>query len=37
MRTVILEPTLGNVAVLGMLVLVHTLLSWSLTVEIEAR
>ena len=36
-RTVALEPTLGNVAVLGLLVLVRTFLSWSLTVEIEGR
>jgi len=36
-RTVALEPTLGNVAVLGLLVLVRTFLSWSLTVEIERR
>jgi uncharacterized membrane protein len=36
-RTVALEPTLYNVAVLGLLVLVRTFLSWSLTVEIEGR
>jgi len=36
-RTVALEPTLSNVAVLGLLVLVRTFLSWSLTVEIEGR
>ena len=36
-RTVALDPTLGNVAVLGLLVLVRTFLSWSLTVEIEGR
>ena len=36
-RTVALEPTLLNVAVLGLLVLVRTFLSWSLTVEIEGR
>ena len=36
-RTVALEPTLDNVTVLGMLVLVRTFLSWSLTVEIESR
>lgn len=36
-RTVALEPTLVNVAVLGLLVLVRTFLSWSLTVEIEGR
>jgi uncharacterized membrane protein len=36
-RTVALEPTLANVAVLGLLVLVRTLLSWSLAVEIEGH
>ncbi|HRP27834.1 MAG TPA: DUF1622 domain-containing protein [Burkholderiaceae bacterium] len=36
-RTVALEPTLANVAVLGLLVLVRTFLSWTLTVEIEGR
>ena len=36
-RTVALEPTLTNVAVLGLLVLIRTFLSWSLTVEIEGR
>ena len=36
-RTVALDPTLGSVAVLGLLVLVRTFLSWSLTVEIEGR
>jgi uncharacterized membrane protein len=36
-RTVALEPTLNNVAVLGILVLIRTFLSWSLTVEIEGR
>jgi uncharacterized membrane protein len=36
-RTVALEPTLNNVAVLGLLVLIRTFLSWSLSVEIEAR
>ena len=36
-RTVALEATLHNVAVLGLLVLVRTALSWSLTVEIEGR
>jgi uncharacterized membrane protein len=36
-RTVALDPTLNNVAVLGLLVLVRTFLSWSLTVEIESR
>jgi uncharacterized membrane protein len=36
-RTVALEPNLTNVAVLGLLVLIRTFLSWSLAVEIEAR
>jgi uncharacterized membrane protein len=36
-RTVALEPTLNNVAVLGLLVLVRTVLSWSLAVEMEGR
>lgn len=36
-RTVALEPTLNNVAVLGLLVVIRTFLSWSLTVEIEGR
>jgi uncharacterized membrane protein len=36
-RTVALEPTLNNVAVLGLLVLIRTFLSWSLAVEIERR
>lgn len=36
-RTVALETTLNSVAVLGLLVLVRTFLSWSLVVEIEGR
>jgi len=36
-RTVALEPTLNNVTVLGLLVLVRTFLAWSLAVEIEGR
>ena len=36
-RTVALEPTLNNVVVLGLLVLIRTFLGWSLTVEIEGR
>jgi uncharacterized membrane protein len=36
-RTVVLEPTLGNVLVLGLLVLIRTFLSWSLILEIEER
>jgi uncharacterized membrane protein len=34
-RTVALEPTLNNVAILGLLVVVRTFLSWSMSVEIE--
>jgi uncharacterized membrane protein len=36
-RTVATEPTLNNVSVLGLLVIIRTFLSWSLTVEIEGR
>jgi uncharacterized membrane protein len=36
-RTVILQPTLESVVVLGLLVLVRTFLSWSTVVEIEGR
>jgi uncharacterized membrane protein len=36
-RTVALEPTLNNVAILGLLVVVRTFLSWSMSVEIEGR
>lgn len=36
-RTVALEPTLNNVGVLGLLVMIRTFLSWSLVVEIEGR
>jgi uncharacterized membrane protein len=36
-RTVVLNPTLSSVAVLGFLVLIRTFLSWSLVVEIEGR
>jgi len=36
-RTVALEPTLQSVAVLGLLVIIRTFLSWSLVVEIEHR
>jgi len=34
-RTVALDPSLSNVAVLGLLVVVRTFLSWSLAVELE--
>jgi uncharacterized membrane protein len=36
-RTVALEPSLENVLVLGLLVLIRTFLGWSLVVEIEER
>ena len=36
-RTVALEPTLNNVVILGILVLIRTFLGWSLVVEIEER
>lgn len=36
-RTVTLEPTLENVAALGLLVVVRTFLAWSLMVELRGR
>lgn len=36
-RTVTLEPTLENVAALGLLVIVRTFLAWSLIVELNGR
>ena len=36
-RTVALQPTMQNVMILGLLVVVRTFLSWSLVVEIEGR
>ncbi len=36
-RTVALNPTLQSVAVLGLLVLIRTFLSWALVVEIEGN
>ncbi|MFC2046118.1 DUF1622 domain-containing protein [Chloroflexota bacterium] len=36
-HTVALEATLQSVAVLGLLVLIRTFLSWALVVEIEGR
>lgn len=36
-RTVALQPTLNNVIILGLLVLIRTILSWGLVVEIEER
>jgi uncharacterized membrane protein len=34
-RTVAVEPSLGNVGVLGLIVLIRTFLSFSLEVEID--
>jgi uncharacterized membrane protein len=34
-RTVVLEPSLQNVMILGLLVVIRKFLSWSLVVEIE--
>jgi uncharacterized membrane protein len=36
-RTVALEPTWDNIAALGLLVVVRTILSWTLVVEIEGH
>ncbi len=36
-RTVAFEPTLQSVAILGLLVVIRTFLSWALVVEIEER
>lgn len=36
-RTVTLDPTLENVAALGLLVVVRTFLAWSLMVELNGR
>jgi uncharacterized membrane protein len=36
-RTVALDPTLENLVVLGLLVLIRTFLSWSIEVEIDGR
>jgi hypothetical protein len=36
-RTVALEPTLRNVLILGLVVIIRTFLRWGLVVEIEGR
>jgi len=36
-RTVALEPTLQNILILGLLIVIRTFLSWSLILEIEGR
>lgn len=36
-RTIAVEPTLANLAVLGALVAIRTILAWTLEVEIEGR
>lgn len=37
MRTVALDQSLNNVLMLGLLVIIRTFLSWSLTLEVEGR
>lgn len=36
-RTVTFEPTLANVGILGLLVLIRTFLSWAMSVELEGQ
>ena len=36
-RTIIVKPTIESIMVLGMLVVIRTLLSWSLSLEAEGR
>ncbi|MBC7898431.1 MAG: DUF1622 domain-containing protein [Saprospiraceae bacterium] len=36
-RTIVIDQTIQSVAILGLLVLIRTFLSWSLTVEVEGR
>ena len=36
-RTVALQPSIQNVSILALLVLIRTFLSWSLVVELEGR
>jgi uncharacterized membrane protein len=36
-RTAALDPSLANIAALGLLVIVRTFLSWSIVLEIEGR
>ena len=36
-RTIAVEPTLDNLAVLGALVVIRTFLAWALEVEIDGR
>lgn len=36
-ETVLLKPTLQEIAVLGLLIMIRTFLSWSLVVEMEGR
>ncbi len=36
-RTVTFEPTLSNVGILGLLVLIRTFLSWAMSVELEGQ
>jgi uncharacterized membrane protein len=36
-RTIALEPTVNNLAVLAMLVVIRTFLGWALSVEVEGK
>ncbi|MEM7146352.1 MAG: DUF1622 domain-containing protein [Verrucomicrobiota bacterium] len=36
-RTVAIEPTLANAALLGVVVLIRTFISWTLVLELESR
>ena len=36
-RTVALEPSLQNILILGLLIVIRTFLSWSLILEVEGR
>ena len=36
-RTVALEPSLQNILILGLLIIIRTFLSWSLILEVEGR
>jgi uncharacterized membrane protein len=36
-KTVTLEPTIANAAVLGLLVLIRTFLSWTIVLEVSGR
>jgi len=36
-RTVVLDPTIQTITILGLLVVIRTFLSWSLVIEIESH